>query len=212
MLSQIIPSRPTGKQQVRARVPRGFWLTAVPCRDRREYRSPAPAGAPRAVGVRLEVRPGGGVDGPLRLPFHQQAGRQGARLDPGSVPGRAGEGRLRGALRLSGARPGQSRLRWPCTASDDRRDPVALLAFLGRMGVALDGAQRHFGSVEGRPGRADHAERGAEGACRHRRYRHLRRAGAQVPDLGAGALQGASRGCRGKLRDVRRMLGARTVP
>ena len=44
----------------------------------------------------MKSRPGGGVDGPLRLEFHEPARRQGARLHSLEFPVGAGQGRLRG--------------------------------------------------------------------------------------------------------------------
>src|SRR3954452_19446637 len=42
--------------------------------------------------------------GPLRVQLHFADRREGAGIDPGALPGRAGARRLRGALLLSGAR------------------------------------------------------------------------------------------------------------
>ena len=189
MLSQIIPSKPAGNPRVRLRVPRGFWLAGVLCPLRRRDFSP-PASVRRGV---VKSRPGGGVDGPLRLELHQSPRRQGARFDSFELSGRPGQGRVRGALCPSGARSAGAGCRRQRAAGDDRRHPRALLAVLGRVGAALDGAQRHLGGAEGRYGGADGAERGAQGACRHRRYRDLRGARAQIPDLGAGTVPRTSR-------------------
>ncbi len=83
MLSQIIPSKPAGSRQIRVRVPRGNWSKVAPCLLRRGATAPPSAW----VGARVKSRPGGGVDGPLRLEFHQSARCEGPRLDSLQLPG-----------------------------------------------------------------------------------------------------------------------------
>ena len=125
---------------------------------------------------------------PLRVQFHQQVGLEGSRLDPRILSGRAGPGRVRGALRASGARcagAGRGRQR---ASERDRCVLVDAVALFGRAGSAVDGVVRDQRDPEGRSGGACHPDGVGESACRDRRHGDVRRARSQVPDLGAGAL------------------------
>src|SRR5215211_6101020 len=128
---------------------------------------------------------------PLRVEFREPPRRQGARVDPGAVPGRARPRRLRGSLRPSGARRACARRRRQHADGGDRGFPPRLLALFGGARPARDGALRHERDPQGRSGGQGGPHRKPEEPCRHRRRGRLRRARAQVPDLGAECFRGA---------------------
>ena len=138
-------------------------------------------------------RPGGGVDGPLRLEFHQPARCQGPRLDPRQLPRDPGPGRLRGALCPSvrsicrRSMPGGHALRATIDDILSRFSPFSDEWEL--LSTALNGASEVLKvDPEGRIMLGE----ALEGACGHRRCRDLRRARPQIPALGSPALRGAS--------------------
>ena len=93
---------------------------------------------------------------------------------PAPFPGGARAGRVRGALRPSGARcagPGCGRQH---AAERDRRVPVDPAALFGRAGPVLDRVVRHERDPEGRSGGAGHPDGDGEGPCRDRGCGHVR--------------------------------------
>ena len=179
---------------------------AIPSTDR-ACAPPPPSSEARPAKAAFAARRGR-ARGPFPLPFHPPLRRQGPDLDPGAVPAGSGEGRLRGRLRLSVARHAGARLRRPRAARRDRRaagDDAALFARARRF---RDGAAR---------ARARSCAWTRRGACcstsGSRRRSGLdgrggvRRAGAQVPDLGAGAL--SPRISRRRAARVRRLRAER---
>ena len=107
---------------------------------------------------------------------------------PASVPGGARPGRIRGALRPSGARRAGAGCRRQRASERDRCVLVDAVALFGRAGSAVDGVVRNERDSQGRSGGACHPDGDGEGACRDRRRGDVRRARPQVPDLGARAL------------------------
>src|SRR5271165_5650212 len=163
---------------------------AIPSTDRASAPSP-PSVEARPAQARSRVE--GPRGGSFSLPFHPSLRRQGADLDSGRVPPGSGKGRLCGRLRLSVAGCAGARLRRPRAACGDRRaagDDAALFADSRRL---CDGASRHERDpAHGRGGPRD-ARRAAQDGAQPQRRGGVRRAGAQVPDLGADALSDASR-------------------
>src|SRR5271166_3125883 len=163
---------------------------AIPSTDRASAPSPPSVEArPAQAHSRVEGPHGGSFS----LPFHPSLRRQGADLDSGRVPPGSGEGRLRRRLRLSVAGCAGARLRRARAACRNRRalgDDAALFADSRRL---CDGASRNERDpAHGRGGPRD-ARRAAQDDAEPHGRGGVRRAGAQVPDLGAGALSGASR-------------------
>src|SRR5271166_4758863 len=152
--------------------------------------APTPPSGPRAAGADLRVE---GPRGSLPLPFHPPFRRQGPRLDPGAVPPDSGEGRLRGGLRLSVARSAGARLRRLEALGRDRCAARFDAGLVDRAGRVRDRASGHERDPAHGRGGAGLARRTPERDAGSRRRGSLRRAGAQVPDLGAGAISGASR-------------------
>ena len=144
---------------------------------------------------------------PLRVEFREPPRRQGARVDPGAVPGRARPRRLRGALRPSGARRAGARRRRQHADGGDRGFPPGLLALFGGARPARDGALRHERDPQGRSGGQGGPHREPEEPCRDRRRGRLRRARAQVPDLGAERFRGAPVGGAGEGARAAAILG-----
>ncbi len=148
----------------------------------------APALSPNAEGRRLRrdrSRAEGLPGGSISFEFHPPIRRQGADLDSGSVPPGAGEGRLRRRLRLSVARRAGARLR---RQRVDRRDRLtaandaALFAGARRLCNGAFGHERGLAPRLGGPGLLRGTAQDGVGA---RPRGGVRRAGAQVPDLGA---------------------------
>ena len=81
---------------------------------------------------------------------------------------------------------------------------LALLALFGGARPALDGALRHERDPQARSGGQGGPHREPEEPCRHRRRGRLRRARAQVPDLGADAFAAHLAEARAKVRELRK--------
>src|SRR5208283_3074137 len=170
---------------------------AIPSTDRACAPPPESLARPAEEGVGV-----GGPGGPLPVAFHPSLRRQGSDFNPGVVPAGAGEGRLRGCLRLSVARRAVARLRRAEAPGGDRRalgDAAAVFAGPRRL---RDRAPRHERDPAHGFGGAGHARRAAEGVARPRTRSGFRRAGAQVPDLGAVALCRSPRGGAGPRPDA----------
>src|SRR5829696_318243 len=146
---------------------------------------------------------------PLRVEFREPPRRQGARVDPGTVPGGARPRRLRGALRPSGPRRAGARRRRQHADGGDRGFPPGLLALFGGARPARNGALRHERDPQGRSGGQGGPDREPEEPCRHRRRGRLRRARAQVPDLGAERFRGAPVGGADQGSRAAEILGRR---
>src|SRR3712207_6271914 len=125
MLSQIIPSTVSSEGDVKRsrNADASGWNEAF---------SPAAGGGPGRSAGGLTIRSArAAANEPLRVQFHQQIGFEGSRLDPRFLPGRAGQGRIRGALRASGAgRAGLGRRR-KCALERDRCVLVDAVALFG---------------------------------------------------------------------------------
>src|SRR5579871_3271254 len=165
----------------------------IPSTDRAWAQSPRAETRPAQARSRAEGPRGGSIS----LPLHPSFRRQGADLDSLGVPPGAGEGRFRRRLRLSVARCARARLRRPRAHRRDRRpfaDDAALFAGARRL---RDRASRHERDPAPRFG-GPRFPRGAHQVDAGPRGRGgVRWAGPQVPDLGAGALPGPSRGRAG---------------
>ena len=177
---------------------------AIPSMDSARAPSPPSLTSPGEAGWRVV-----GPRGSLPLPFHPSPRRQGPRLDPRAVPAGSGEGRLRGRLRLSVARSAGARLRGPEAVVRDRRaacDAAALVADPRRL---RDRAARHERDpAHGRRGPGV-ARRAPQDGARTGRRGGVRWAGAQVSDLGAVALRGASRRVAPAPEDAQSRAGRR---
>src|SRR3984957_9763937 len=174
--------------------------------------APSPNVAATRVG-RACLRAEGLSGGLIFFELHPPLRRQGADLDSGLVPSGADEGRVRRRLRLSVPGRTGARLR---RQRADRRDRLPasndapLFAGPRRLCDGASGHERGLAPRRGGPG----LFRGtAEDGVGARLRGGVRRAGAQVPDLGADSLSGPSRtgaGARPALaRRARRACAAR---
>ena len=165
----------------------------------------------RADRVLLQCERSGGRPRSFRLAFCEQARRQGAGFDPGAVPLGSHARWIRGPLCPSLARHGGARLRWQRAVEGDRRSSRNAPALFDRTGRLLDRAHWHERDPQNRSGRADQSRRAGEGAYGDFLGRRLRRAWAQVSNVGAGPLPFAPRRGQKRLRDMRRELSARSA-
>ncbi len=133
------------------------------------------------------------ADGPLRVELHVAARCQRTGVDTGAVPGGARARRVRGDLLLSNARPGGDRCRWQCAAGRHRESDRALSALLEHPRRISGRALRDERNPQARRRRACDPDRRVEDACQHHRCGDLRRAWAQISDLGTAAFSCASR-------------------
>src|SRR5580704_5628184 len=172
--------------------------------------APSPNVAVTRLG-RACLRAEGLSGGSISFELHPPVRRQGADLDSGLVPSGADEGRVRRRLRLSVPGRTGARLR---RQRADRRDRLPasndapLFAGPRRLCDGASGHERGLAPRRGGPG----LFRGtAEDGVGARLRGGVRRAGAQVPDLGADALSGPSRtgaGARPTLARGARRAGA----
>src|SRR5271165_913244 len=132
--------------------------------------------------------------GSFPFPVHPSFRRQGTNFHSGPFPTGPGEGRVRGRLRLSVARRPRSRLRWPPSSGRNRLaacDDAGVFTRKRRSGDRPHGDERNSSNGRGWPGVAGRA---AEGVAGPARGSDVRRAGTQVPDLGAVPLRRLFRG------------------
>src|ERR1700677_2066998 len=161
----------------------------IPSIDRAPAPSPSAAVRLKRACSRAEGLPGGSIS----FEFHPPLRRQGADLDPGLIPSGAGEGRLRGRLRLSVARRAGARLRRQRADRRDRfatTDNAALFTGPRRFRGGALGHERSLAPRRGGPGLFRGTAQGRDGSWLRS---GVRGAGAQVPDLGADALSGPPR-------------------
>src|SRR3712207_6226423 len=150
MLSQTIPSTVSSEGGVKHSRNAGVLLLKVA--------SPSFAGGGSSRSARgLTIRSvRAAANEPLRVQFHQQVGFEGSRLDPRILPGRVGQGWIRGTLRASGVgRAGFGRRRQRASERD-RCVLVDAVALFGRTGSAVDGVVRNQRDSQGRSGGACH--------------------------------------------------------
>src|ERR1700733_6160643 len=155
----------------------------------------APALSPEAAKRRGRAcsRGEGLSGGSISFEFHPPLRRQGADLDSGLVPSGADEGRLRRRLRLPVAGCAGARLRWQRADCRNRFAASNDAALFTGPRCFRDRAAGHERGLAPRR-RGPGLFRGtAQDGVRARLRGGVRRAGAQVPDLGADALSGPSR-------------------
>ena len=162
---------------------------AIPSTDRADAQSPSAEMRPADARPRAEGLCGGSISFPLRPSLR----RQGANLDSLGVPPGAGQGRFRRCLRLSVARRAGARLRRPRAHRRDRRAASDDAALFARPRRVRDRASRHERDLAPRRGGPGFFRGTVEVDAGARRRSGVRRAGAQIPDLGAGAVPGPSR-------------------
>src|SRR5271157_4069725 len=132
--------------------------------------------------------------GSFPFPLHPSFRRQGTNFCSGPFPTGPSEGRVRGRLRLSVARRPRSRLRWSPSSGRNRLaacDDAGVFTRKRRSGDRPHGDERNSSNGRGWPGVAGRA---AEGVAGPARGSDVRRAGTQVPDLGAVPLRLLFRG------------------
>src|SRR6266851_10169230 len=185
----------------------------IPCRGAAAQTAPAWVAWTPAARARVAPEQAAGVNqgrhGPLRVPLHLAARRQGAGVDPGALSRGARARRLRGPLLLSGARPARARCRRQRPAQGDRNADRPFSALLGGARAIRGGALRPQRSPEDRRRGANDAHRAAQEPCRHQGRDRLCRPRPQVSDLGARTLP---RGTRGGHREGPRAQEAAGLP
>src|SRR6478735_10125060 len=144
MLSQTIPSTVSSEGGVKHSRIADVLLRNVAS-------SPAAGGgSSRAAGGLTIGSARAAANEPLRVQFYEQVGFEGSCVDPRILPGRLGQGWIRGALRTSGARRAGFGRRRQCASERDRCVFVDAVALFGRTGSAVDGIVRDKRDSEGR--------------------------------------------------------------
>src|SRR5262245_55516779 len=165
----------------------------------------SPSGSTAAVLVgtgsvwrkRCPVRPARGdegADGPVRVQLHLTRRCEGARIDPGRVPGGARPRWVRWPLLLSQPGLALDRCGRQCPAAGNRRADRALSSVLGPAGRIPGRPLWHQRDAQARRRGTGDAVGLDEGPHRHRGRGGVRGPRPQVSDLGTGPLPRAAHG------------------